>query len=266
MEAMLGQYNNHGKEKIIYYISKTMVDYEIRYSEVKKHCLTLVLATQKLRHYVLSHTIKLISKMDLLKYLLERHVLNGRLAKWRMLLSEFDIEYVTQKSVMGQAIADYLAEHALPDCVPIKTDLPDEDLFVIEDPIWDLYSDEASNEYSTGVEVILCSPKKIMFPTARRLNFPYISNVAEYEALIADLENTRELQIEQLRVMGDSLLVINQINGEWNVNEKKLQLYQDSVVKLSKYFKKVTFQHVTRENNRFADTLATLASMVDIPP
>ncbi|XP_011628770.1 uncharacterized protein LOC105421768 [Amborella trichopoda] len=152
--------------------------------------------------------------MDPLKYLLERHILHGRLVKWRMLLSEFDIEYVTQKSVKGQAISDHLAEHVLHDCVPIKTDFPNEDLFVIEDPTWELYFDGARNEYVTGIRVIVCSPEKIMFPIAIRLNFSCTSNVAEYEALISGLENACELQIEQLRVMGDYLLVINQVNGE----------------------------------------------------
>ncbi|XP_011620455.1 uncharacterized protein LOC105420039 [Amborella trichopoda] len=183
-----------------------------------------------------------------------------------MLQSEFDIEYVTEKSVKGQAISDNLAKHALPDYIPIKTDLPHEDLFVIEDPTWELYFDGVRNEYGTGVGVILCTSEKKMFPTAIRLNFSCTSNAAEYEALIAGLENACELQIEQLRVTGDSLLVINQINEEWKVKVKKLQLYWDSVVKLSKCLKKATFQHVTWENNRFTNTWATLTSMVDIHP
>ncbi|XP_011627334.1 uncharacterized protein LOC105421506 [Amborella trichopoda] len=266
MGVMLGQYNDQGKEKTIYCISKTLVDYEIRYLDVEKHCLTLVWATQKLRLYVLSHTIKLISKMDPLKYLLERHVLNKQLAKWRMLLREFDIEYVTHKSVKGQAIADHLAKHALPDCVPIKKDFLDEDLFVTKDLTWELYFDGARNEFGNCFTVILCSPEKIMFPTAIRLNFPCTSNIAEYESSIAGLENARELQSEQLRVVGNSFLIINQINREWKVRDKKLQLYQDLVAKSSKCFKRVTFQYVTRENNWFADTLATLAPMVNIPP
>ena len=36
---------------------------------------------------------------------------SGKLAKWQMFLSEFDIVYVTQKEIKGQALTDYLAEN-----------------------------------------------------------------------------------------------------------------------------------------------------------
>lgn len=35
----------------------------------------------------------------------------GKLAKWKILLSKFDIVYVTQKVVKAQALADHLAEN-----------------------------------------------------------------------------------------------------------------------------------------------------------
>ena len=52
----------------------------------------------------------LVSKIDPLKYLLSRAALTGRVAKWVMILSEFDIEYVDRKAIKGQVIADQLAE------------------------------------------------------------------------------------------------------------------------------------------------------------
>ena len=52
--------------------------------------------------------------MDPLKYLMEKPVQDGKTAKWVLLLSEFDIKYVTQKSVKGRTIADHLA-HCLPE-------------------------------------------------------------------------------------------------------------------------------------------------------
>ena len=44
--------------------------------------------------------------MDPLKYIFERPVLTGKISKWKMLLIEFDIVYVTQKAIKGQAIVD----------------------------------------------------------------------------------------------------------------------------------------------------------------
>jgi len=55
---------------------------------------------------MLAHPVKLIAKKDPLKYLISKVALTGRLAKWVMLLSEYDIEYVDKKAIKGQVIAD----------------------------------------------------------------------------------------------------------------------------------------------------------------
>ena len=83
-----------------------MVNYELNYSFIEKAYLAIVFASQKLPHYLLTHKVKLISKIDPLKYLLKKIALTGRLAKWVMILSEFDIKYVDRKAIKGQAIAD----------------------------------------------------------------------------------------------------------------------------------------------------------------
>ncbi|KAA3470703.1 RNA-directed DNA polymerase [Gossypium australe] len=62
---------------------------------------------------MLYHTTWLISKLDPLKYMMESTALNGRMARSQILLSEFDIIYVSQKAVKGSAIADFLASRAL---------------------------------------------------------------------------------------------------------------------------------------------------------
>ena len=59
---------------------------------------------------MLSHTIKLIEKIDPLKYLLSKAALIGWLPKWVMVLSEFDIEYVDCKAIKGHVIDDQLAD------------------------------------------------------------------------------------------------------------------------------------------------------------
>lgn len=88
---------------------------------MEKAYLVVVFSTQKLHHYMLSHTIQLVSKIDPLKYMLSRIALTGRLAKWVMLLSEFNIQYVDRKVVKGQAIADHLADEPLVDTYPLIT-------------------------------------------------------------------------------------------------------------------------------------------------
>jgi hypothetical protein len=48
-------------------------------------------------------------RMDPIKYIFEKPSLSGRIAKWQVLLSEYDIVYATRKAIRGSAIADYLA-------------------------------------------------------------------------------------------------------------------------------------------------------------
>lgn len=64
-----------------------LVSYEMNYTIISKACLALVFASQKLRHYILAHSIKLVAKIDPLKYFLNKATLTGRLAKWVMILT-----------------------------------------------------------------------------------------------------------------------------------------------------------------------------------
>ena len=96
MGALLAQYlEETRKENAIYYINKKMLPYEEKYSPLKKTCVALVWATRKLTHYMLAYKVLLIARMDPLKYLMEKPVQDGKTAKWVLLLSEFDIKYVT---------------------------------------------------------------------------------------------------------------------------------------------------------------------------
>lgn len=95
--ALLAQQIAEGKEKAVYYISRTLVGYELNYTPIEHACLVVVFASQKLRQYMLTHKTKLVARIDPLKYLLNKATLTRRLAKWVMILSEFDIEYVDRK-------------------------------------------------------------------------------------------------------------------------------------------------------------------------
>ena len=114
MGALLAQYlEETRKENAIYYISKKMLPYREKYSPLGKTCVALVWATRKLIHYMLAYKVLLIARMDPLKYLMKKPVQDGKIAKWVLLLSEFDIKYMTQNSVKGRAIADHLAHCSL---------------------------------------------------------------------------------------------------------------------------------------------------------
>ena len=77
--ALCAHENSKGKEKVLYYLSCTLVRVraELNYSPIEKMCLAHMFAIQKKRHYMQVHTIYFISKPDLVKYILSRLILNG---------------------------------------------------------------------------------------------------------------------------------------------------------------------------------------------
>ncbi|KAK5793850.1 hypothetical protein PVK06_035012 [Gossypium arboreum] len=168
MGCVLGQHDESGKkEKAIYYLSKKFTDYEMRYSPIEKLCCALIWTTRRLRQYMLYHTTWLISKLDPLKYMMELTALNGRMARWKILLSEFDIVYISQKAIKGSAVADFLASRALEDYEPLNFDFPNEELMCIamtENSSWRLNFDGASNVVRNGIGAVLVSPNGDHYP------------------------------------------------------------------------------------------------------
>ena len=67
----------------------------------------------------------LVSHLDLFRHLFDRPVLTGRLMRWLVLLTEFDIQYVTQKPIKGSIVAYHLASLPLSDDRSIDDDFPD---------------------------------------------------------------------------------------------------------------------------------------------
>ena len=104
-----------------------------------------------LRRYMLAYKVLLIARIDPMKYLMEKLVQDGKTAKWVLLLLEFDIKYVTQKSVKGRAIADHLAHCSPEEAEEIQGDFLDEDIMGIEVESWKIYFDGAI----TQMEVVL---------------------------------------------------------------------------------------------------------------
>ena len=126
--ALLAQLDDTEKERAIYCISHILVGYELNYTPTKKASLVVVFSTQKLCHYMLSHTMQLISKINPLKYMLSITILVGCLAKWVMLLSEYEIQYIDRKAIKGQTIADHLEDAPLVVDHPLIMEFLDEHL------------------------------------------------------------------------------------------------------------------------------------------
>ncbi|XP_052481239.1 uncharacterized protein LOC105762198 [Gossypium raimondii] len=203
---------------------------------------------------------------------MESTALNGRMARWQILLSEFDIVYVNQKAVKGTAIADFLVSKTLEDYEPLNFDFPNEDLMYIattkKDFLkyghWKLNFDGASNVVANGIGAILVPPDGDHYPFTSKLDFDCRNNMAEYEACIMGIHATIERKIKVLEVYGDSALVIYQLKGEWETRDSKFINYQKLVLELIEEFDDITFCYLPQEENQMADALAMLASMIKV--
>ncbi|KAH7838736.1 hypothetical protein Vadar_030466 [Vaccinium darrowii] len=242
-----------------------MVGVEERYTPLEKTCWALVWASKKLRHYMLAYSVTLISRMDPLKYLFEKAALTRKLARWLLLLAEFELKYVTRKSVKGRAVAEFLADHPIQGPEDTEFQFPDEHVMTVSEDVWKLYFDGAANQKGFGSGILLVSPEGPHIPLSFKLNFEVTNNQAEYEACIVGMEAALEIGVKKMEVVGDSNLVVSQANGDWKVREEKLKPYHKDLDDLIHRFEQVTFTHIPRMKNQFADALATLASMVELP-
>ncbi|XP_070012908.1 uncharacterized protein [Nicotiana sylvestris] len=210
--------------------------------------------------------------MDPLKYIFQKPMPTGKLAKWQILLSEFDIIYVTQKAVKGQALADHLAKKPVGgEFEPLKMYFPNSKVsFIREDIVeaydgWIMIFNEAINFKGVGIGAILVSETGQHYPVSAKLRFMCTNNMAEYEACIMGLNLAIDMNIQELLVLGDSDLLVHQVQGEWATKNTKILPYLYHVQELMKMFMKIEFKHVPRVQNEFADALATLLSMIQHP-
>ena len=97
-----------------------------------------------------------------------------------------------------------------------------------------------------------------MFAYKRR--FLCSKNEVEYEVLLVEMKAAKRLGIKKLKVFGDSELVIKQVGGTYGVKNLSLAAYKATVLRLMKHFTSVEWKVISRNENKLADSLATLAT------
>ena len=85
------------------------------------------------------------------------------------------------------------------------------------------------------------------------------NNQAEYQAILAGLEAVKKIGAEEVDCFLDSELVVKQLRHEYKVKNKELAPLFIKVHNLSLQFKKISFTHVRREQNKEADKLVNEA-------
>src|SRR3954467_8295282 len=226
---------------------------------------------------MLNHTTLLISKMDPIKYVFEKPALSERIERWQMILTEYEIQYTSQKAIKGSVVADHLAHQEVDDYQALNFEFPDEDIMLVTDyeqprpeegpepgSRWTMVFDGASNVLGNGIGAVIISSAGGNTPFTSRLCFNCTNNIVEYEACILGLKAAIDLRIKFLEVYGDSALVIYQVKEEWNTKHPNRIPYKEYVLSLIPYFEEITFEHIPRKENQLADALATMSSMFKV--
>ena len=132
-------------------------------------------------------------------------------------------------------------------------------------PGWRIFFDGAANHQGKGIGAVLLSESGQHYLMTAKLQFNCMNNMAEYKACILGLKMDIDMNVYEFLVIGDSDLLIHQVQGEWAVKNQKIIPYVQYVQKLCKRFRKIEFKHTLRIQNELDDALATIASMIKHP-
>ena len=124
----------------------------------------------------------------------------------------------------------------------------------------EIYIDGASkgNPGHSGVGIVIYRQGQIIKNISQYIG-EATNNVAEYTALIFALEESLLLKAEILKINTDSQLLARQLNKIYKVRHPGIVNLYNRALHLLTGFKKVTIEHIPREENCLADKLATQA-------
>lgn len=106
---------------------------------------------------------------------------------------------------------------------------------------------------------ILDDEGRVVIDDSEQVSEQNTNNFAEYTALIKLLEKLIELKVDSVLIQGDSLLVVNQVNGKWVVNPGHLKDLHRIAKRLIRQIRDYKLEHVRRGKNKLADILAQSA-------
>jgi ribonuclease HI len=233
----------------IYFISEVLGPSKKKYPQVQKLLCAVLLTARKLRHYFDDHKVIVVAGFATGDILHNKEAIR-RIAKWACELGAHDIEFRPRTAIKTQALVDFVSEW-------IEQQVADNPEAT---EVWRMYFDGSLKLQGAGVGILFIAPGGEQLKYALQLSFPASNNVAEYEALIHGLNIAISLGIKRLMVYGDSLVVISQINKDWDCSSDSMGKYCTSVRKLEDKFEGLKFHHVERDRNAAADALSKIGS------
>jgi len=179
--------------------------------------------------------------------MLSMPIISGRIGKWILALSEFDLRYESAKAVKGQIMADFVTQY----CGAVEA---------LEIVPWTLLFNGSTCNRGAGIGIVLISPQGKKYEFSLPIVATSTNNQAEYQALIKGLELLKEIRADAVEIFGDSMLVINQLAGSYECRSEVLITYYEKSIQLLRKFKDFQLEHIPRLHNEEANRLAQHAS------
>jgi ribonuclease HI len=238
-----------GVQRPMYFISEVLSESKVQYPAVQKLLYAILITSRKLRHYFDEYKITVIMDFPLAD-ILHNQDATGRISKWAVELGSFSIDFKPCTAIKSQALVDFMAEWR-ENQIATLVDKPEH---------WTMYFDGSLKLDGGGAGILFISPRGEQLKYVFQILWEVSNNEAKYEAQLHGLCLAISLGIKRLLVYGDSLLVVQQVNKEWDCNKETMDAYVQEVRKLENKFSDLEVHHVVREHNVGADILSKLGS------
>jgi ribonuclease HI len=242
-----------GNEHVVTYLSRRLVDAEIRYTFIKKLCLCLFYACTKCRCYLLSSHCIVSGQVDVIKYMLQNSIMSGRIGKWTYSLIEYNLAYEPLKSMKGQVVVDFIVEYRI-------DNVPKPSISYLTITPYTLYFDGLVCNEGQGIVIVLVSPSNVSFDFSSRLKTYCTNNQVEYKALLFGLELLNYMGVKHVKALGDSQLVVQQVLEKYQCLDGTLNSYLEKCCSIIHSFDEFSIRHISRFENYRANNLAQDAS------
>nr|GEV04787.1 hypothetical protein [Tanacetum cinerariifolium] len=217
---------------------ETLNEAERNYAPIEKLALSLIHMTQRSRRYFEAHMITVTTDQPIKNILINTET-SRKLAKYVVDLGAYNIMFIPRNVVKGASSGRF----------PFGgIEGPKEDLY-----FWMLEATVEKDEVKR--------PNGIEYTYALRLTFFSTNNEAEYEALLAELRISWQMNISKIDVKVDSKLVASQINRTYKANKDSMIKYLAKAREYVSRFKSFLIENIPKNMNQKADVLSKLASM-----
>jgi hypothetical protein len=166
----------------VYFVSEVVSDSKSRYFHIMKLTYALLIIARKLSHYFQVHQIEVHISSTLGEILNNREA-TGKITKWAIELSMYDIVYKPRMAIKAQALSNFVAEW-----IEIQTPHKEKELEYCT-----INFNGSLQLHGAGAGILVTYPKGESIKYVLQMHFLASNNAVEYDSLLHGLRITTTL-------------------------------------------------------------------------